>query len=187
MKTLKEELNLPVYVTNDANAAALGEYHFGAGKKYKSLVMLTLGTGVGSGIVFNGKLFEGNLGAGVELGHEVIRIGGEKCTCVRKGCMEAYASATALIRQAQKAMEGDKDSLLWKLTDGNKENVNGKIVFDALREGDKTAEKVVKKYTEYLAAGVTNVINAFHPQAIVLGGGICAAGDVFFNTLKTQS
>ncbi len=117
----------------------------GAGKKYKSLVMLTLGTGVGSGIVFNGKLFEGNLGAGVELGHEVIKIGGEKCTCGRKGCLEAYASATALIRQAQKAMDGDKDSLLWKLTAGNKENVNGKIVFDALRAGDKTAERVVKK------------------------------------------
>lgn len=186
IKTLKEELNLPVYVTNDANAAALGEYYFGAGKKYKSLVMLTLGTGVGSGIVFNGKLFEGNLGAGVELGHEVIKIGGEKCTCGRKGCLEAYASATALIRQAQKAMESDKDSLLWKLTDGNKENVNGKIVFDALREGDKTAEKVVKKYTEYLAAGVTNVINAFHPQAIVLGGGIRAAGDVFLTPLKSE-
>lgn len=134
---------------------------------------------MGSGIVFNGKLFEGNLGAGVELGHEVRRIGGEKCTCGRKECLEAYASATALILQAQKVMENDKYSLLWKLTDENKENVNGKIVFDALRAGDKTAEKVVKKYTEYLAAGVTNVINAFHPQAIVLGGGICAASDAF--------
>ena len=103
----------------------------GAGKKYKSLVMITLGMGVGSGIVFNGKLFEGNLGAGVELGHEVIKIGGEKCTCGRKGCLEAYASATALIRQAQK-------------------NVNGKIVFDALRAGDKTAERVVKKMRNIL-------------------------------------
>lgn len=186
VKTLKEQLNLPVFVANDANVAALGEYHFGAGKKYKSLVMITLGTGVGSGIVFNGKLFEGNLGAGVELGHEVIKIGGEKCTCGRKGCFEAYASATALIRQAKKAMDGDKESLLWKLVDGDKENLNGKIVFDALREGDKTAEKVVKKYTDYLAAGVTNVINAFHPQAILLGGGICAAGDVFLTPLKRK-
>ena len=186
VEKLQKASGFKVKITNDANAAALGEYHFGAGKKYKSLVMLTLGTGVGSGIVFNGKLFEGNLGAGVELGHEVIKIGGEKCTCGRKGCLEAYASATALIRQAQRAMDGDKESLLWKLTDGNKENVNGKIVFDALREGDKTAEKVVKKYTEYLAAGVTNVINAFHPQAIVLGGGICAAGDVFLTPLKRK-
>ncbi len=125
-------------------------------------------------------------GAGVELGHEVIRIGGEKCTCGRKGCLEAYASATALIRQAQKTMENDKGSVLWKLTGGNKENVNGKIVFDALREGDKTEEKAVKKYTQYLAAGVRNVINAFHPQAIVLGGGICAAGDVFLTPLKRK-
>lgn len=149
-------------------------------------MMLTLGTGIGGGIVFNGKLFEGNLGAGVELGHEVIKIGGEKCTCGRRGCFETYASATALIKQARKAMDGDKESLLWKLADGNKENINGKIIFYALREGDKTAGKVVKKYTEYLAAGVTNVINAFHPQSIVLGGGICAAGDVFLTSLKRK-
>ncbi|MDY4676726.1 MAG: ROK family protein [Candidatus Borkfalkiaceae bacterium] len=97
-----------------------------------------------------------------------------------------YSKNLAWKNVPQKAMDGDKESLLWKLTDGNKENVNGKIVFDALREGDKTAEKVVKKYTEYLAAGVTNVINAFHPQAIVLGGGICAAGDVFLTPLKRK-
>lgn len=186
VSTLNKALNLPIYVTNDANAAALGEYHFGAGKKYQSMVMFTLGTGVGSGIVFGGKLFEGNLGAGVELGHEVIRYGGEKCTCGRKGCLEAYASATALIRQAQKAMDGDEDSLLWKLCGGDKNAVNGKMVFDALRDGDKTAEKIVKKYTDYLASGVTNAINAFHPQAIVLGGGICAAGDVFLSPLKRK-
>lgn len=116
----------------------------------------------------------------------MIKNGGERCTCGRKGCLEAYASATALIRQAKKTMENDKESLLWKLTNGNKEDVNSKIVFDALRAGDKTAGKVVKKYTEYLAAGVTNVINAFHPQAIVLGGGICTAGDVFLTPLKRK-
>lgn len=186
VKTLGTALNLSIYVTNDANAAALGEYHCGAGKKYNSLVMLTLGTGVGSGIVFNGKLFEGNRGAGVELGHEVIRIGGEKCTCGRKGCLEAYASATALIRQAKKAMDADKSSALWKLTGDDKEKLNGETVFDALRNGDKTAEKVVKKYTDYLAEGVANVINAFHPEAILLGGGICAAGDVFLKPLKRK-
>lgn len=183
---LKSLLNLPVFVTNDANAAALGEYVCGAGKNYKSLVMFTLGTGVGSGIVINGKLFEGNFGAGVELGHEVIRLNGEKCTCGRRGCLETYASATALMRQAKSAMEKDKDGLLWKLSDGNKEKVDGKMIFDAYRAGDKTALKVVKKYIEYLSAGIANAINAFHPETIVLGGGISASGETFLKQLKRK-
>ena len=123
---LKDRLRLPVRITNDANAAAYGEYTCGAGKKYQSIVLLTLGTGVGSGIVLDGKLFEGSRGAGAELGHETIRFGGEKCTCGRRGCLEAYASATALIRQAKRAMEKDSRSKLWKLCGGDINNVNGK-------------------------------------------------------------
>ncbi len=179
-------LHLPIFVTNDANAAALGEYFYGSGKRYNSIVMLTLGTGVGSGVVFNGKAFEGNCGAGVELGHEVIRMGGEKCTCGRKGCFETYASATALIRQTQEAMKKESCSLLWRLTDGNLNNVNGKTVFDAYREGDKTARRVVKKYIQYLATGVMNIINAFHPEAVILGGGLCADGDIFLQPLRAE-
>lgn len=183
VSNLERALGMPVFVTNDANAAALGEYVCGAGKKYNSMVMLTLGTGVGGGVVADGKLFEGNKGAGAELGHEVICYGGEKCTCGRRGCLEAYASATALVRQARRAMDKAPGSLLWKLTDGNKDNVNGKIVFDALRRGDKTAKAVVKKYVGYLATGIANAINVFRPEAIVLGGGICNAGDVFLKPL----
>lgn len=186
IKTLKDALKLPVYVTNDANAAALGEYVCGAGKRYTSMVMLTLGTGVGGGIVVNGKVFEGNLGAGVELGHEVIRFGGEKCTCGRRGCFETYASATALIRQARKAMQKDGGSLLWKLCGGDETAVNGKMVFDAYAANDLTAVKVVKKYVDYLAVGVTNVINSYHPEAVILGGGICGAGDLFMPLLKRK-
>lgn len=183
---LEKATNLPVFITNDANAAALGEYFCGAGKKYKSMVLITLGTGVGAGIVMNGKLFEGNLGAGVELGHEVIKVGGEKCTCGRRGCFEAYASATALIRFAKQAMKKDKNSLLWKLCGGNDEKVDGLIIFEALKKQDKTAAKVVKKYVYYLSEGLVNVINAFHPEAVVLGGGICGAGDAFLKPLKRR-
>lgn len=183
VKLLKERLSLPVYITNDANAAALGEYVCGAGKKYRSLVLLTLGTGVGGGVVIDGKLFEGSFGAGTELGHEVIRFGGEKCTCGRRGCFEAYASATALVRQASRAMDNDGGSLLWRLAGSDKKRLNGKVIFDAYREGDKTAIRVVKKYTDYLAAGIANVINAFRPEAVVIGGGICAASDVFLPSL----
>lgn len=116
---LSAMLGIPVTLANDANAAAYGEYVCGAGKQYNSVVLITLGTGVGSGIVLNGKLYEGNEGAGVELGHEVIRFGGEKCACGRRGRFEAYASATALIRQTKRAMEKDRQSTLWLLCNGD--------------------------------------------------------------------
>ena len=145
-RDLSESLGIPVTLTNDANAAAFGEYACGAGSDYKSVVLLTLGTGVGSGIVLNGKLFEGCEGAGAELGHEVIRFGGEKCACGRRGCFEAYASATALIRQTKRAMEKDKQSMLWQQCEGDINNVNGKTAFDGAAAGDKTAKMVVNNY-----------------------------------------
>lgn len=183
---IQKEVGMPAFITNDANAAALGECFCGAGKKYDSMIMITLGTGVGSGIVVGGKLFEGNMGSGVELGHEVICVGGEKCTCGRRGCFEAYSSATALIRFAKRAMKKDENSLLWQKCGGDEEKVDGIAIFAAVRDGDKTAAKVVKKYIYYLSEGLANITNAFHPQALVLGGGICAAGDVFLKPLKKR-
>lgn len=183
---LSAMLGIPVMLSNDANAAAYGEYVCGAGKQYNSIVLLTLGTGVGSGIVIDGKLFEGNRGAGAELGHETIRFGGEKCTCGRRGCLEAYASATALIRQTKRAMEKDRQSKLWQLCSGDFENVNGKTSFDGLRSGDTTAKKVVNAYIRYLAEGVANIVNAFRPEAILLGGGISREGDTLISPLKRK-
>lgn len=183
-KLVESQLNKHVFLTNDANAAALGEYEYGAGKKYDSIVMFTIGTGIGSGIVFDGKIFEGNQGAGGELGHEVIKFNGEKCSCGRRGCFERYASASALIRQTQKAMTANPESVLWNLCDGDTENVNGKTVFDGVRLGDKTAKKVINRYYQYLAAGITNAVNAFRPEAIILGGGISAEGEVIAKPLR---
>lgn len=154
---LSERLGIPVTLANDANAAAYGEYACGAGKQYNSIVLLTLGTGIGSGIVLNGKLYEGNEGAGAELGHEVIRMGGEKCACGRRGCFEAYASATALIRQTKRSMEKDKQSMLWQLCGGDTESVNGKTAFDGATAGDKTAKRVVNNYLRYLSEGLANI------------------------------
>ena len=156
---LSERLGIPVTLTNDANAAAFGEYVCGAGSDYKSVVLITLGTGVGSGIVLNGKLYEGNEGAGAELGHEVIRMGGEKCACGRRGCFEAYASATALIRQTKRVMEKDKQSMLWQLCGGDIESVNGKTAFDGAAAGDKTAKRVVNNYLRYLSEGLASRAN----------------------------
>lgn len=174
---LSAKLGIPAVLTNDANAAAYGEYACGAGSEYKSVVLITLGTGVGSGIVLNGKLYEGCEGAGAELGHEVIRMGGEKCACGRRGCFEAYASATALIKQTKRAMEKDRQSKLWELCGGDVNNFNGKTAFDGLRLGDATAKKVVNAYTRCLSEGLANIANTFRPEAILIGGGISAQGE----------
>ncbi len=180
---IKQRINLPVKVTNDANAAAIGEQFCGAGKEYSDMILITLGTGVGSGIVIEGKLFEGYRSAGAEIGHSVIHVGGEKCTCGRRGCFEAYASATALIRQTRRAMERNHNSAMWRLCD-RLENVNGRTAFDGLRDGDKTAKRVVNTYIRYLAEGIANLCNEFRPQAVLLGGGICAEGDTLLRPLK---
>ena len=185
-REIEKRLSLPTYITNDANAAALGENFCGAGKDYASMVFITLGTGVGGGIIIDGKIFEGNKSAGAEIGHEVIRMGGEKCTCGRRGCFEAYASATALIQQTKRAMQKNKDTLLWKLCENDIEKVDGKTVFDAKDAGDKTAARVVKNYIRYLAEGVTNLVNVFRPEAIVLGGGVCAQGEKLIRPLKRR-
>ena len=178
---LEKQTGLPVKIANDANVAALGETKFGCGKEYKNTVMLTLGTGVGSGIVIDGKLFEGNRSAGAELGHMVIVAGGEECTCGRKGCLETYASATALIRDTKRAMLADKNSELWEI--GSVDNVTGKTAFD-YKDCDKTAKGIVDNYIQKLGVGITNIANAFRPEAIMLGGGVCTQGDTLIKPLQ---
>lgn len=162
-----------VYFDNDANCAALGEALAGAGKGVKDFVAITLGTGVGSGIIVDGKLVTGvNYTAG-EMGHMVIVCGGEQCSCGRRGCWERYASATALIQQTKDAMAMDPFTKMWDIVkDGDIKNVDGKTAFDAMRAGDGTAAKVVEKYMGYLACGLVNVINTFQPEIICIGGGI---------------
>lgn len=182
---LEKLLNIPVKITNDANAAALGEYSL-IKDKYKSMIFITLGTGVGSGIIIDGKLFEGYKSAGAELGHQVIRVNGEKCTCGRKGCFEAYSSTTALIRQAKQAMEKDKSSVLWQECRNDIENLNGITFFAALDKKDKTAVKVFNKYIKYLAEGLVNVANSFRPEIILIGGGVSAQGDKILKPLKRK-
>lgn len=163
-----------VKIGNDANVAALGEVKFGAARNYNSAVMITLGTGVGGGIVIDGKLVEGNKGAGAELGHIVIVKDGDQCSCGRKGCFEAYSSATALIRETKKAMEAHPDSKMWEC--GSLDVVTGKTSFD-YAPIDVYAKEVVDSYIEHLACGLTNYANIFRPEVILLGGGVCAQGD----------
>ena len=180
---MHETLPYSVRLTNDANAASLGEAKYGAGKSYETIIMLTLGTGVGGGIIINGKLFEGNEGKGGELGHNVIVVDGEPCTCGRKGCLEAYASATALIRETKKAMLSNKRSLLWKIAP-EIQLVGGKVPFEAAKQGDKTAIDVLENYVKYLGEGILNFCNTFRPNVVVLSGGIANAGPVLFDKLN---
>lgn len=183
-RDLSEKLGVPVCLTNDANAAALGEAKFGAGKNYEDSVFITLGTGVGSGIVLGGKVFEGSHGAGAEVGHMVVEVGGIPCPCGRRGCFEQYASASALIRDTKRAMFEHKNSLLWTLTGGDPENVDGKTAFAAARENDAAAKQVVKNYIMYLGEGVLNLVNIFRPQAVVIGGGVSNEGEALLQPLR---
>ena len=180
-ETVEKLTGLQVKIANDANVAALGEVKFGAAKAYKNAVMLTLGTGVGSGIVADGKLFEGNKSAGAEIGHMVIVKGGEQCTCGRKGCLEAYASATALIRDTRRAMQAHPDSKMWEI--GSLDAVTGKTVFD-YKDTDVYAKEVLDGYLAALACGITNVANIFRPEVVLLGGGVCAQGDNLVKPLQ---
>ena len=168
-------------IGNDANVAALGEVKFGAARNYNSAIMITLGTGVGGGIVIDGKLVEGNMGAGAELGHIVIVKGGEQCSCGRKGCFEAYSSATALIRDTKRAMEMHPDSKMWEC--GSLDMVCGKTVFD-FAPIDPYAKEVVDSYIEHLACGLINYANIFRSEVILLGGGVCAQGDNLIKPLQ---
>lgn len=170
---LAENLGMDkIYIDNDANCAALGEALAGAGKGKDSFVAITLGTGVGSGIVIDGKLVVGCNYAAGEMGHMVICMDGEQCNCGRRGCWERYASATALIAQTKDAMKKNVDSIMWDLVDDNILRVSGRTAFDAMRKGDAAGKAVVDNYIRYISVGLVNVINALQPDVICIGGGI---------------
>jgi len=176
-KELQKYLPVPVFVQNDANCMTLGEVLKGAGKGYRNAVFLTLGTGVGGGVVIDGKIFEGGHSGGAELGH--IKCGSEKrrCTCGRYDCLEAYASATALIGDAKEMARQHPDSMLWELCGHDLEAMNAKMPFDAADAGDACGKTLVENYISYLADGITDLANIFRPDIIVLGGGVCAQGE----------
>lgn len=180
---LARHINKPIKVSNDANVAALGETMFGVGRMYSDTIFITLGTGVGGGIIIDNKLYEGNESKGAELGHMVLVVDGEQCTCGRRGCMEAYCSASALIRETKKAMTAHPESAMWKFS-AKLDDVDGRTAFECSKQGDKAAIEVVDYFVKYLGEGMLNFANIFRPQAIILGGGVCAQGDYLIYKLK---
>lgn len=177
-----------VCIDNDANAAALGEALAGSAKGAKSAVMVTLGTGVGGGIIIDGKIYPGFNHAGAELGHMVIEKDGRPCTCGRRGCWEAYSSATGLINMTREKMEETKDTVMWEMCDYDLNKVSGRTAFNAMKlHYDKAGREVCEKYISYLATGITNIMNIFQPEVITIGGGVCNEGDPLFVPLREQA
>ena len=171
-----------VYINNDANAAALAEALAGAARGAKDAIVITLGTGLGGGIIIDGKIYSGFNFAGAELGHTVIEKDGVPCTCGRHGCWEAYSSATALIRMTREKMIEAPESSMNKVN--TLDHVSGKTAFAEARKGDKAAQEVVDKYIEYLGCGITNMINIFQPEVFCIGGGVCNEGEYLLAPLR---
>lgn len=186
VEMMEERLNTKVKIENDANAAALGEYLAGSAKGAKNAVAITLGTGVGGGIIIDGKIYSGSNYAGAELGHMVIVKGGKDCACGRHGCWEAYASATGLINLTKEKILTEKPefSYMLKLCDDDISNVSGRTAFDAMAEGDPLARQVVEEYISYLATGIVNIINIFQPDVLCIGGGVSNQGENLLAPLR---
>jgi glucokinase len=180
---IKQYFPIPVYYENDARAAAFGEYIAGAGRTSSSMIMMTLGTGVGGCIILNGKIWHGINSAAGEIGHMVIQYNGKQCSCGRKGCLEAYASASALTEKAVCEVEKHPDSMLYSAIHTTKK-CNGKMVIDAVRQNDLTACSIFNTYCEYLSEGIINLINIFQPEKFIIGGGLSASGDLLLKPLK---
>lgn len=192
---LEKKLSLPVLVENDANAAAWGEFIAGAGKEtpskslgiqcYSDLVSITIGTGIGSGIIINGEIFRGSNGLAGELGHTVIELDGRDCPCGRKGCINMYASASGLKQTTRDFMQKYPESALWSEAGGSLETVSGRTAFRAAEKGDKAAKDAVDYYIKSLAACVVNAVSIFQPQIITLSGGVSKEGENLLKPLRS--
>lgn len=180
-KYITEYIHKPVYVENDANAAAYGEFIAGSAKGAHNAVCITLGTGVGGGIIIDGKIYSGFNFAGAEIGHTVIEVDGVLCSCGRRGCFEVYSSATGLIRMTKEAMAEHPESVMHEMMG---DHVSGRLAFNAMRAGDEAAKGVVEKYIKYLATGIANTINIFQPEILCIGGGVCNEGDALMLPLR---
>lgn len=183
-KELQKYINVPVYADNDANVAALAESTVGACKGYKNSITVTLGTGIGGGIVINNKLYAGSHGVGAEIGHMSIMANGIPCSCGGVGCWERYGSATALIREGRAGMARDSQSMIYTLAQGDENKVTAKVVIDAAKAGDKTACEIFDEYVRYIVVGLINLVNCFDPDVIAIGGGVAAAGDFLLDAVK---
>ncbi len=183
---LSSFFNLPARIDNDANAAALGEYKFGAGKNKKNMVYLTVSTGIGGGVIVDGRLMRGANGNAAELGHLTLNINGPACPCGANGCFEMYASGTAIARRTREAIQAGASSQILNLA-GSLEEITTHHILAALQKDDALAQKIWNETTEYLGRGLAVVINTFNPELIVVGGGVTAAGELLFTPVREKA
>ena len=183
----QKHINKSVYIDNDATVAGLAESVAGVSANTDSSVFITLGTGVGGGIIFNGKVWSGFHGTGSEIGHMIIELDGEPCTCGNRGCLERYCSATAIIRMARELVAIHPESMIMNLCGGDPMKINAKMVFDASREGDAVGVKVFRRYIRYLGQAVANIANLLDPEVIVLGGGVSKAGAYLLDAVREEA
>ena len=176
--------NVPIFLENDANAAALAEYYCGAFKGFGSGLLITLGTGVGGGLILNHKLFIGGKKNGFEFGHAILQFGGEPCTCGNLGCIEAYCSATAIIREGIRGMEAHPDCMIARESGGDPHAIDAKLVIDSAKAGDAVALDIFHDYVAHLGAAITTAIAAFDPEVIAIGGGVSYAGEFLFEPIR---
>lgn len=180
---IEKRFGVSTYLGNDADAAAYGEYCAGAAKGAENAVVITLGTGVGSGIIIGGRIYSGFNYAGGEIGHTVIEVDGRQCTCGRRGCFEAYSSATGLVRTTKEYSEKYPDSIMTAMIkqDGR---ISARTAYQAMKQGDAAGKEVTDLYVKYLAVGIANVINIFQPDILCIGGGVCNEGDTLLLPLR---
>lgn len=183
---ISNAVNLPAVLDNDANCATYGEWWLGAGRNVDTLIGITLGTGIGGGIVLNGEIFHGVSDAAGEIGHMTIEANGRKCPCGNYGCLEAYASGPAIARRAIEGLEAGAESLLTDLVNNKLEAITAATVYEAAINGDQYANEVLRETAKFLGAGVANIINIFNPDMIVIAGGVTKAGDQLFVPLRSE-
>lgn len=183
---MKKYSSLPLFADNDASVAALAEYISGTSMGTRSSILITLGTGVGAGIIMDGRIFTGHHRCAGELGHMITVAGGELCTCGARGCWERYASATALIREGRKIAEADPGCGIFRAVQGDLDAIEARTIIDLVRENDPDACRLFDWYIEHLCAGLRNLINAFDPEIILLGGGVSAAGDLLLDRVRER-
>jgi len=178
---LQKQLGRPVVLENDANAAAYGEFRCGAGRRVRDMVVLTLGTGIGGGVILDGRMFRGATDTGAELGHMIVHYGGRRCAHGAHGCLEAYASATAVVARIEEAIAAGESSRL-----AASRGFSCKDVFDAADAGDRLARRIVEETADYLAAGITTILHVLNPERVVLTGGMMSAGDPFLDRIRRR-
>jgi len=181
---VKEKYKVDTFLINDAGAAALGEYHFGAGQGVNNLILLTVGTGIGGGIIINGRLYSGASGSAGDIGHMVIDVNGPRCSCGNTGCLEALVSGEAVAKEATRRIRQGGRSSLTEVVGGKIENITAEEVSIAARDGDSLASEVILQAATHLGVGLVNIVNIFNPEMIIIGGGMAKMGNLLLNPAR---